>query len=661
MNCADKKKTRLPIGLYNLFVTLLLVMSAPAIAQEHLRIGVPMGFPPFSYQDEGHSEVRGYSVDVLNILSAELLTEPRYLVGTTEDLLRALKNGDLDLVVGIALDENQRQDFSTLEILIYVKRYLFVHHAAETTNHPSQKAIKRVVVRDQPYLARIIGKNKSDFIQARSVKEALTIVNSGQAQEFIDYSDQMATYLIGKYGLQNVRQAGVSMGRFPFTMIIARNNQPLTSGLSKALGEAIKSGQLDRVREKWLGKNYASYLWQRFAPLVVLATTGMAALGLLLFFWHVSLKRKVNQITGRLKVSEERYRQLIESSPDIVFLINKTGDIRLANQSAKDKLQVPEDQLLDSSLRTLVLARDQEKFAVFLKELFSQKIALLETKLTNFGGHLIHVEFVAAKLHRSIEEELLACCFARDLTKRDLMERELIASERLATIGKIAAGVAHEINNPIGIILAHAEDLISGELDNTETQDSLKVIRRNALRAGNITQALLDQASAKVSNQVDLDIAALLEDCLYFLKPRLKKISVIRHLKTERYWLRGDVNQLQQVFINLFLNAIESMSGAGIIRVSVDRIDKGGRDWHRARIEDSGKGIPAHQHQRIFDPFYTQGKFQGVGLGLFVASRIVKNHGGRIFPENSELGGISINVDLPAKTEKKNGTPSADC
>jgi signal transduction histidine kinase len=128
----------------------------------------------------------------------------------------------------------------------------------------------------------------------------------------------------------------------------------------------------------------------------------------------------------------------------------------------------------------------------------------------------------------------------------------------------------------------------------------------------------------------------------------------------EQYWTQGDWNRLQQVFINLFLNAIESMSGAGIIRVSVDRIDKNGNGWHRIRIEDSGKGIPAHQRRRIFDPFYTEGKSQGVGLGLFVVAKIIGNHNGRVFADDSELGGGTINVELPVNVERENGNPSVD-
>jgi PAS domain S-box-containing protein len=645
--------TRLLIRWWGCAAIVLLIMAPtlPTMAQDGLRIGVPMGFPSFAYQVEGEREVRGYSVDVLEILSKKLLLEPRYLVGRHEDLLRALKDHDLDLVIGIVMNESQQQEFDTLEILIYVKNYIFVHHRIDHAGAADHSGVAWVVVRGQPFMAPGFLDGGENFIQARSIKEALMMVNSGQARRFIDYSDHLATYLIGKYGLENVRQAGVQMGRFPFTMIIAKDDRTLSSGLREALGQVIKSGQLDRVRDKWLGKSWASYIWQRFAPLFVLAAFMLVSTVLFFFGWHMALKRKVSRVTYRLRMSEERYRQLIESAPDMVFLVDRQGWIQLANHSASKRLLISQDQLLLNRLQYLVVPDELKRFKTFWDRLFSDQIATLETRMRNSSGRKISVELVAARLRHSSGDSDLACCFARDLTMRKMIEQELISSERLATIGKIAAGVAHEVNNPIGIILAHAEDLISGELNADESQDSLTAIRRNALRAGSTIRALLDQATQTPVERAVLDVVALLEDSLYFLKPRLKKTAVERTMDVNNHWVLGDDNQLQQVFINLLLNAIESMAGEGRLKVSVLRVNGKMDKGHRIRIEDSGKGIPADHLEHIFDPFFTRGKTQGKGLGLFVADRIVNNHNGRIFAETSTLGGAAMVVDLPAYTK----------
>jgi PAS domain S-box-containing protein len=633
-------------------LVLILCRPNPVSGEPHLKIGVPTGFPPFSYQDEGEKEVRGYSVDVMQILCTHLSVTSHYLVGRPEDLLFALTEGDIDLVIGVAPDLTRRRQTHTMEIIIYVKRHVFVYYPDGPGARAGIQPTKTVIVQGQPHLTTGMPDGSQDFIQARSVKEALMMVNAGLAKEFMDYSDDMATYLIGRYGLQNIRQAGVQMGRFPFTLMISNENQILKSGLNQALGQAIKTGQLDQVRDKWLGKSYAAFLWEQFAPVLVGSLSLAAGLVIFFFIWHISLKRKVIQITRELKISEERYRQLIESSPDMVFLIDRAGKIRMANTSAAEWLNIPEKELIGYDMKQLVNPEDAEKFTPFIKHLFSDKMATLEIRLRNKTQKEITVEFLAATLKSTNTPPQLACCFARDLTQRKRMEQELIASERLATIGKMAAGVAHEVNNPIGIILAHTEDLISGELTGSEVEESLNAIRRNAIRAGSITRAILDQASSETAGKTHIDAARTLEACLYFLKPRLKKITVIQDLTLEIHWVWGDENQLQQMFINLLLNAVESMSGKGTLRVSGTTVTDTVSDRHCIKIEDSGKGVPKELRTQIFDPFFTRGKTQGVGLGLFVAQRIAAQHGGTICVHDSRLGGAALTVTLPSTSRK---------
>ncbi|HSL60405.1 MAG TPA: ATP-binding protein, partial [Desulfotignum sp.] len=107
---------------------------------------------------------------------------------------------------------------------------------------------------------------------------------------------------------------------------------------------------------------------------------------------------------------------------------------------------------------------------------------------------------------------------------------------------------------------------------------------------------------------------------------------------------------LQQMFINLLLNAVESMNGEGTLRVSGRAVTEGACDHYCIMIEDSGKGIPADRRRQVFDPFFTRGKTQGVGLGLFLARRIARNHNGDIMADDSALGGAAMKVILPAQS-----------
>jgi hypothetical protein len=127
-----------------------------------------------------------------------------------------------------------------------VRLCVFVHRPTEKTAHVNHGRVKSVVVRGQPFMKPGIVDQGGDCIQVRSTKEALMMVDAGQAREFVDYSDQLTTYLIGKYGLENVRQAGIQMGRFPFAMIIDPDNALLSSGLRRALGRRSRAGNSTR-------------------------------------------------------------------------------------------------------------------------------------------------------------------------------------------------------------------------------------------------------------------------------------------------------------------------------------------------------------------------------------------------------------------------------
>ncbi|MBU1697714.1 MAG: HAMP domain-containing histidine kinase, partial [Proteobacteria bacterium] len=285
----------------------------------------------------------------------------------------------------------------------------------------------------------------------------------------------------------------------------------------------------------------------------------------------------------------------------------------------------------------------------FLTMLFKTGYGSNETMLTSSDSRLVRVEMIAATIRLGREGEQLACCFVRDITERKRLEEELVQSEKLAIIGKMSACLAHEINNPIGIILAHTEDIISGELDPKEVNESLHSIQRNAIRAGQITESLLTQASFKEDAFKNLDLADVLEVCTHFIKPKLKNISIHKDLPSCQYFVYGDEISLQQAFINLLLNAIESIPGTGgKINVEIEHKTIEGQLFVEAWIKDTGKGIIKKEVERIFDPFFTSGKHRGFGIGLFVAHHIIKKHGGKIIPISVEKAGTVMHVRLPA-------------
>ena len=246
------------------------------------------------------------------------------------------------------------------------------------------------------------------------------------------------------------------------------------------------------------------------------------------------------------------------------------------------------------------------------------------------------------------------------------LERSLRQSEKLATVGQLASGLAHEIGTPLNIIGGRAE-LIKRRLEDKEgAQKNLDIIVQQTERITKIIQQLLGFVRKKKPEQKSLKMDTLLEMTLDFLGHQIQKqeVRVVRELSHDLPPVMGDPDQLQQVFLNLILNAIQSMPEGGILRLSAsskgiskEGLENGQRQYVVVSVIDTGLGMEKEVVQNIFNPFFTT-KDTGTGLGLMVSQGIVQDHEGWIDVE-SELGkGSMFNVYLPtlqgeAKSERE--------
>jgi len=235
----------------------------------------------------------------------------------------------------------------------------------------------------------------------------------------------------------------------------------------------------------------------------------------------------------------------------------------------------------------------------------------------------------------------------KDVTQEREVARRLVQTEKMSALGQLAGGVAHEINNPLGGILAFAQ-IMAQDPRSTEDQESLRLISDAALRAKRIVESLLRFSRApKEHERGPVDLARVVEDALLILHPNLRdgKLTVVRDLKEAR--TLGNANQLQQVVVNLIVNAAQAIECKGTVTVATG---PGAPGRVVVKIADDGPGVPADLAERIFEPFFTtKPEGQGTGLGLSICYRIAEEHGGTIRLENPPGGGARFVVDLPAE------------
>jgi two-component system, NtrC family, sensor kinase len=241
------------------------------------------------------------------------------------------------------------------------------------------------------------------------------------------------------------------------------------------------------------------------------------------------------------------------------------------------------------------------------------------------------------------------------------LERSLRQSEKLATIGQLASGLAHEIGTPLNIISGRAE-LMTRRLEDKEgLEKNLNVILNQTERITKIIQQLLGFVRKKKPEQRPLNLGPILESTLDFLGQQIQKqkIKVVKDLGDHLPAVTGDPDQLQQVLLNLMVNAIQSMPEGGELRliatpqwVSKEGLEEGQRQYVEIRVEDTGVGMEREVIKNIFNPFFTtKEKERGTGLGLTVSQGIVQDHEGWIDVESEAGKGSVFKVFLPAAKE----------
>jgi len=276
---------------------------------------------------------------------------------------------------------------------------------------------------------------------------------------------------------------------------------------------------------------------------------------------------------------------------------------------------------------------------------FSENDVYLLSALADYAG----IAIVNAQLYGEIKafnEELEQKVEERT---RELKEAQaqLIQSEKLASIGQLAAGVAHEINNPLGVMLGFSQVILKKLPEDDPLRKPLVSIEREGLRCKKIIQGLLDFSRRSTPALQPMNLNDALEAACEFIEHQitLDNIQVIKGLTPELPPIRADGNQLQQVFVNLIINAYQAMSQGGELRITTRAVG----DQVQAIFADTGAGIPAEVLKHIFDPFFTTKEVgKGTGLGLSVSYGIIESHGGKIEVESQVGVGTTFIVTLPA-------------
>jgi PAS domain S-box-containing protein len=360
-------------------------------------------------------------------------------------------------------------------------------------------------------------------------------------------------------------------------------------------------------------------------------------------------------LESQVAEAKEYLQSLIDNASDMIYTVDREGYITFLNKMGREVTGYafgPEEK---EHYTKYIVEKDLEKAQTLFRKSLEGEPQRHATSIIASDGR--QIDFLINTTPIRKDQEIVGVLgIARDITERKQMQAQLLQASKMAAIGELASGVAHEINNPVGIISGIAEQLeflIARHRDHPEevTEKLLEhaeMIREQADRCRRITQGLLNFARGTEIRYSGVDVAGLIRETIKLVKNRAigegKKVET--HFLGELPSLTADPHLLEQVFLNLVNNALDAVEKNGTVTISARAAD----ETVIIDVADNGVGIPEEDQERIFDPFFTTKPVgKGTGLGLSICFGIVERMNGEV-SVRSKLGhGTTLSVRLPLK------------
>jgi len=357
------------------------------------------------------------------------------------------------------------------------------------------------------------------------------------------------------------------------------------------------------------------------------------------------------------------FKILLDNFPDMIHSIDDVGNIIYTNRRAEFLLGYTRQELLSMNIRQIYADEILNALENGFSDLKEKGDKTVESVLKTKDGTRIPVEIRSFSIYDDQGQFLRTFSILRDMRRIKELQASLVHAGRLAAIGELASGVAHDINNPLTVILL-SNDMLLREIarnagGNDDASAKLTTLATDIQKASHSIQKLADHlrnfSRGMAEKQELIDLYTSISDALFITKNKIisNGIEVTNSTTKQKYYVTGCTNHMEQVFVNLVGNACDAMTGRPNRRltISIESGKLGDVDCWKCNISDTGTGIPAEISEEIFRSFFTtKPKGKGTGLGLSISRGIVRDHKGDIVFSTETGKGTTFSVLLPKAT-----------
>ncbi len=431
---------------------------------------------------------------------------------------------------------------------------------------------------------------------------------------------------------------GKLIGQSAFEFIAERDRVRVM----EILGSAKEDGQIRRnVEITFLTEDGREYFAEVSSALLRDAAGNSA--GFIAIVRDITERK---QVEDQIKQTAKQWRTTFDSITDLVSICGKDFRLIRVNKAFADVVKMKPEELIGKPCYEIVHGTNEPlpncPHKVTMETRKSSSVEFFEPHLG------IHLEVATSPIFNENGEVVASVHLIRDITERKRMEGQLIITDRLASIGELSSGIAHELNNPLTSVIGFSELLLDRDVPD-DIKEDLEVINREAKRTAQVVRSLLTFARKHDTEKKPVDIHNIIQKVLELraYEQKVSNIQVNTRFAPDLPEITADGFQLQQVFINIIINAEHFMIEAhrrGTMTITTERVG----DIIRASFADDGPGIAKGNLGHLFDPFFTTKEVgKGTGLGLSICYGIITEHGGRIYAESKLGKGATFVVELP--------------
>jgi PAS domain S-box-containing protein len=621
--------------------------------RRHLVVGGDSCNPPYEFLDRA-GQPAGLTVELTRAIARQMGVEVEFRLGPWAETRRRLEAGELDLLqrINYSPERDRRLDFSPP--YSHAQGVVVVRAGTPPPAAPADLgalASRTVLVREADILheAALAAGLGPRLLLTVTQEEALRRLAAGEGDCAL-VARIPTLHLMREHGWNGLQVSAGAVLEQQVCFAVRQGDAEILAVFTEGLAAIERSGDYRRIRDRWLAP-YDGPDLARILAYAGLAVGALLAVLLAMAAWSRTLRRRVALATAASQASEARYRALVDALPEMSILVFDRGKRYLvAGGGDLGRHGFAREGLLGRSLA--------EAFPPEVVALFDHRYDLA------LGGEASEFEHAFGDQHYHqqvvpIRDAAGAVSFgmviARNITartsaeeERDRLGRQLHQREKMDAIGQLAGGIAHDFNNQLSGVLGYA-DLLTSRLRDPDHLRYARNIAAAADRAADLTRKLLAFARRGKYLSVPTDLNRSVHEAVELLSRGIdKRIRIALRLEADPARVRGDPTQLQNLVLNLALNARDAMSQGGELAIAT-RLDPGPPAVVVLTVADTGVGMDSAVRQRLFEPFFTtkeQGK--GTGLGLASVYGTVKSHDGTIQVDSAPGRGTTFTITLPA-------------